>query len=122
MEETRFEITIDPRASVGLAGLQATVQQAWADLQCDGSKARARALEAGIDVDALPAVPEELLELKPAAAGFGTTGIILLCLRPIAADLWKHVFLPQIRERWGDQAIKAKKALAKTPPKKNTKK
>lgn len=110
-EEQQYVISDKSKLSIG--DVQAAAKTAWVDLHTQGSAARARAEANGIDVDALPESLDEVIRIRSAGAGFGSLDLVLGALAPIGWDLWKHVLLPHIRERWGDNAIKAKNAAAK---------
>jgi glycogen synthase len=48
----------------------------------------------------------------------GGVDLLILAASHVAAQIWQHVLLPQIRERWGDKAIAAKNAADKAAARK----
>lgn len=118
MIEDSIEYVIEDKSRHGVTDVQAAVNDAWIDIQVEGTEANARAKRAGIEVSSLPAEVAKLLGIRPSAAGIGTVDFVLVALGPVAWDVWKHVLLPQIRERWGDNAIKEKKKSDKVTEKK----
>lgn len=113
MSDSEQAFAIKDKTKLGVSDIQATAAAAWADMQEVGTAAHAAAVKAGIDLKALPKELGQLLSIKPAGAGLGSVDLLIGALGPVAWDVWKHVLLPQIRARWGDDAIKAKAAAAK---------
>ena len=107
------EYVITDKTSVSVKDVQQAVRAAWADLAVEGSTAREQAIDAGIDLDALPAELDGFVDVQPAAAGMGGVDLLILAASHAAVQLWQYVLLPQIRERWGDKSIAAKNAAAK---------
>ncbi len=112
------EFTIADKALLSVKDVQDAVRTAWADLRVEGSAARQLAIDAGIDIDDLPATAAGFVDVKPAAAGIAGVDLIILAASHAAVQLWQHVLLPQIRERWGDKAIAKKNAAATAAAKK----
>lgn len=121
MVEERVEIEIVEKGRISLAEIQREARNAISDIAVEGTAANLRAKEAGINVSALSGDADSMLTFKPAAAGIGTVEIVLLALGPVAYDIWKHVVLAHIRDKWGDHAIKAKRAAAKAAEKASVK-
>ena len=115
---TQEEFTIADKAVLSVKDVQDTVRTAWADLRAEGSAARQLAIDAGIDIGALPETVAGFVDVKPAAAGIAGVDLIILAASHAAVQLWQHVLLPQIRERWGDKAIAKKNAAATAAAKK----
>ncbi len=113
----KIEIAID-KGVLSVKDVQDAVRAAWDDLRVPGSTVHQLALDAGIDIDALPATPAGFVDAQPAAAGMGGVDLIILAASHAAVQIWQHVLLPQIRERWGDKAIARKNAQAKAAAKK----
>ncbi len=107
------EYVIGDKSVLSVKDVQDAVREAWSDLRIDGSAARQLALDADIDVDALPKLAIGFVDVKPAGAGMGGVDLLILAASHVAAQIWQHVLLPQIRERWGDKAIAAKNAAAR---------
>ena len=101
---------IGDKAVLSVKDVQDAVRAAWADMRVTGSTAHQLAIDAGIDIDALPDLATGFVDVKPAAAGMGGVDLIILAASHAAVQVWQHVLLPQIRERWGDKAIARKNA------------
>jgi hypothetical protein len=115
---TQEEFTIADKSVLSVKDVQDAVRAAWADLRVEGSTARQLAIDAGIDIDDLPDTAAGFVDVKPAAAGIAGVDLIILAASHAAVQLWQHVLLPQIRERWGDKAIAKKNAAATAAAKK----
>lgn len=115
---TQEEFTIADKSVLSVKDVQDAVRAAWADMRIEGSMARQLAIDAGIDIDALPETAAGFVDVKPAAAGIAGVDLIILAASHAAVQLWQHVLLPQIRERWGDKAIARKNSVAAAVAKK----
>jgi hypothetical protein len=114
METEVVEYVIVDKAKLSVADIQRDALAAWADVRTAGTTANANAKAAGIDVESLPASLEDVVRIKAGGAGVGSIDLVIAgVLAKIALDFWRHVLLPHIRETFGDNAIKAKKAEAK---------
>jgi len=108
MQEDHYVIA--DKAALSVKDVQDAVRSAWDDLRIEGTVVRQLALDAGIDLAKLPATPTGFVDVRPGAAGIGGVELIILAASHAAVQLWQHVLLPQIRDRWGDKAIARKNA------------
>ncbi len=87
------------------------VESLWDQLQKPGAL-RDAADAQGIDLDELGGKQlKEVISFQDEGAGISPeTVAIVVAFAPlfvkIASDLWEHIFLPRIIERWGDTAMK----------------
>jgi hypothetical protein len=92
---------------IRLSDLQATAREAWKLMHTPGSSAHTDALANGIDVAQLPKRLREMVDVRPDGAGLVTVeGVVVGFIGRVAWDVWKYVLLPQIRRKWGDDALR----------------
>ena len=103
------DITYDSKPSV--EKINAEVDRLWEELQ-EGGALRAAAEAHGIDVDQLTGQQRtDVLNFEDEGAGIdpGTVAIVVAftpLFVKIGSDLWEHIFLPRIIERWSLEAMK----------------
>src|SRR5262249_31326318 len=112
---------ISQASEVSVERVVKLAREVWREIHDEGSLAREEAERAGIPLGALPESMERVLSLKASGAGFEpgsvvlvVTGMLLNGASRVALDVWKHVVLPRIREKWGDHALKLRKPARKT--------
>jgi hypothetical protein len=112
-EQLQQHYQVTRTGGIGLSELQATTREAWKLMRTPGSSAHADALANGIDLEGLPKHLREMVEIRPDGAGIVTVeGVVVGYLCRAAWDVWKHVLLPQIRRKWGDEALRPLRARA----------
>jgi hypothetical protein len=74
----------------------------------------------GISAALLPEDLRDVLSIGKSASGFDPSTIDLLIVllgssaaKKVGEDVWKYVFLPYLRRKFGDQALVEKKSQAK---------
>jgi hypothetical protein len=95
---------------IRITDIQETVIEAWRRMGRPGTIEHANSLAYGLDRTDLPRRLADMVTLRPDGAGVGTVDLIVVLSGKVAWDLWKHVLLPHIRDVWGDDALKRKRA------------
>lgn len=106
------------REGLRIADVQAAAREAWKQMREPGTLAHANALARGVDPQTLPSQLDRVLRLRPNGAGISTVDVLVMVAgsgagtvgAKIAWDLWKYVVLAHIRYRWGDHALREKRA------------
>ena len=94
--------------------VQREIQKFWAELDTSDEAAK-RLADAGIDLDDLPREGRaDAIRVSVRGAGVEPTAVALvIAFAPVANELlvslWKEVLLPQIRNRYGRDAIRDEK-------------
>lgn len=93
------------------ADLERELDTLWNELRADGAT-RDAALARGINVDDVPD-RRDAISVTTDAAGFTPVETaIIVAFAPVAAkvarDIWEHIILPRIRQRYGQNALEKK--------------
>jgi hypothetical protein len=101
---------IADKAAVSVEDIQQAVADAWSEMRQPGTDAYEDAKRAGIDVAALPASVDDVVEVRPHGAGVGAVEVAIIgFLGKVAYDVWKdvwtHILLPKVKKRFGEKAL-----------------
>lgn len=97
--------------NVAAADLEREIDSIWNDLQAPG-RTRDAAIARGIPIDELPE-RQQAVTFTADKAGFTSveTAIIVAfapVIAKVARDLWDHIILPRLLQRFGQTALKRK--------------
>lgn len=108
--ESELHFRIARRNKVSITDIQSAIREAWRQISKPGTTEYANFRANGLDRFELPGRLSNLITVRPDGAGVAGVDVIIVLSGKVAWDLWKHVLLPHIRDRWGDDALKRKRA------------
>lgn len=115
MTTERFEYELDTKV-VTQAELIDELNNLWAQLADSNSEVSKAARAAGLDVSDIAKAPrEQWIGISSSGKGLTpeTIAIIVAIVVPAAAtvakDVWRQIFLPRIKRKWGVSSVSEKK-------------
>jgi hypothetical protein len=105
--ELHFRIT--RRDEISITDIQTAMREAWRQIGKPGTTEYANYRANRLDRFELPGKLGRLVAVRPDGAGIAGVDVIIVLSGKVAWDLWKHVLLPHLRDRWGDDALKRKR-------------
>lgn len=99
---------------IRISDIQEAVLEAWRQMRRPGTTEHANFVAHGFGQVNLPKRLSDVVDVRPDGAGVGTVDLIVVLSGKAALDIWKYVLLPHIRDIWGDDALKRKRATVKS--------